>query len=821
MKLFLQCLWAFAALFAMNAVSACSYGPDDIPEEGVSERLALERAAFISKVQYELSFDLCSNSGINSTETLSFEAADKKDVVLDFKVDAGNLLRVEANGNECKAEILNEHIIIPRKFVKKGANAVSIKFIAGEQSLNRRDNFMYTLLVPDRARTLFPCFDQPDMKACFKLTLNVPEEWKAVSNTNVACDSLLTANASRKFEFAPTEPLSTYLFSFVAGEFKKLSATRNGRTISMYHRENDESKLEQTDAIFTLVFDALDYMEEYTGTAYPFAKYDFIVLPDFQYGGMEHTGATLYNDKRIFLGPQPTTDELLERASLIAHETAHMWFGDYVTMKWFNDVWTKEVFANWFAYRIVRPAFPQVNHTLSDLKSLYASAYSEDRTSGSGAISRPLDNLNNAGLIYSNIIYDKAPIVMDMLARKLGEDNFREALRVYLKKFAYSNATWDALVEIFDTFTDEDLRAWSDVWVKEPDMPLYTCDSTGNILQKDPRGKGRVWEQDIKCEMVEGKYWIPNVDGKGYGWFRPDSSSMAFIMEKWSGFDETARMSLLMTLYENSVRNVLDRCSFVDWCARCLDTERNPLIFSSLVSYGASENFRCEVTRAAFSDKLESLAETVSLDHELRLLAFREYMNSFDNIGQLFELYSIWKDKKPFAGLSLSENDYTELSYSLQLAYPDSAAVIASQQRARITNADRLATYDFVCRAASPDSAARRELFDYILSDPAHLRPESRVLKAMSLLCHHRHRYEALDYILPALEVLENIQRNTDIFFPASWCRTLLRYQYDTRAMEIVDDFLKAHPDMNPLLVSKIRLAEPECEGDTGIFVVL
>jgi aminopeptidase N len=169
-------------------------------------------------------------------------------------------------------------------------------------------------------------------------------------------------------------------------------------------------------------------MEEFTGIPYPFAKYDFIILPGFQYGGMEHTGATLYNDTRMFLSKNPTPDEELGRAELIAHETAHMWFGDFVTMEWFNDVWTKEVFANYFAQRITEPMFPGINHRLNWLKSITTSALVEDRTQGGTSIRQPLDNMRNAGLVYNNIIYNKAPVMLEKLVELMGEEAFREGI---------------------------------------------------------------------------------------------------------------------------------------------------------------------------------------------------------------------------------------------------------------------------------------------------------------------------------------------------------------------------------------------------------
>ncbi len=787
---------AFSAILAAFALAACS---SPVPEPGVPAGLAGDRAASLSDIHYSLGFDLTSDAGcVGSYDTIRFRSAAKNDVVLDFKALPENVRSVEVNGTRISAGLVNEHLILPRRYVRRGDNMVVIDFLAGEQSLNRREEFLFTLLVPDRARTLFPCFDQPDLKAAFKLTLTVPESWTAVSNTAVCREE--EGRSCVTYHFGETGPLSTYLFSFVAGRFDRIVESRGGRMISMYHRETDADRIAQSGEIFNLVFDSLEWLEEYTGIPYPFDKYDFIVLPDFQYGGMEHAGATLYNDKRIFLGKRPTTDELLGRASLIAHETSHMWFGDYVTMRWFDDVWTKEVFANWFAAQIVRPAFPSVNHALSDLKSYYAPAYSEDRTRGSNAIWRPLDNLRDAGLIYCNIIYDKAPVVMDMMADMLGPEEFRNGMREYLRRFGYSNADWDDLVGILDRHTETDLKEWSDVWIKDAGMPEYS--------PEDPLGEGQKWKQKLCHGMEEGKYWIPNIDGRGYGWFRPDAASMGYIMEHWAQYGETARMSLLMTLYENSWRGTLDRKEFIEWCSGRIGSERNPLVLSSLISYAAAETLRCGDGCPQFAEALRLLASDPSKEHESRLLAFRQLAESACTSGQWDELHSIWKQRRPYSGLELGENDYTKLACQLMIHFPEMAQEIADTQKGRISNPDRLETFELLCRAASPDPAVRKALFDSFLESPSNRRPESRVLSALSLLCHPSRQEEAAAYIVPSLDALPDIQRSGDIFFPASWCKTLMRNQQNSNARDIVNGWLESHPETNPLLVTKILQSE-------------
>ncbi len=151
----------------------------------------------------------------------------------------------------------------------------------------------------------------------------------------------------------------------------------------MFHRETDAAKVARNrDAIFELHARALEFLERYTAIPYPFGKFDFVAIPAFQFGGMEHAGKILYNASGLMLDESATQNQLLGRASVIAHETAHMWFGDLVTMRWFNDVWMKEVFANFMAAKIVNPSFPTVNHDLRFLLSNYPSAYEVDRTPG-------------------------------------------------------------------------------------------------------------------------------------------------------------------------------------------------------------------------------------------------------------------------------------------------------------------------------------------------------------------------------------------------------------------------------------------------------
>ena len=392
-------IYQVAGIAAVSLLTACSTQQQDVnlQEVGVSHELARFRKEHFGQVRYNLFFSIPESrqEPVRGKAVIQLSLKEKLPLIIDFRGNASQVASVLLNGGEVPYEVKNEHIIILAERSVVGENKVSVEFTPADQSLNRRDEFLYTLLVPDRARTAFPCFDQPDMKSLFTLTLEVPEAWQAVTNGAIEKTDTLSIPGRKLISFRETEPLSTYLFAFTAGKFIRETYTRDGREISLYHRETDPKKVAQCPEIASEVFDALTWLEDYTAIPYPFAKYDLIILPGFQFGGMEHTGATFYTDRRMFLNENPTLNEQLSRSALIAHETAHMWFGDYVTMQWFDDVWTKEVFANYFASQIVEPLYPGVNHALNFMQDYIPPAYVEDRTAGANPIKQELDNLQD------------------------------------------------------------------------------------------------------------------------------------------------------------------------------------------------------------------------------------------------------------------------------------------------------------------------------------------------------------------------------------------------------------------------------------------
>ena len=819
----------YIAIAATLLLSSCQTHEksNKLYEEGISTELAQLRKQEIKDLKYDLHFFIPERKleAVKGKANIRFTIQRPQEIILDFRESEDKIKEVSVNGKPTDYIFRNEHLILSQSSIKKGVNKVHIRFIAGNQSLNRNEEFLYTLLVPDRARTVFPCFEQPNLKAEFTLQLEVPAEWEAVSNTSIQTEAI--KNGRKHITFCPTEPLSTYLFSFVTGKLKKAVYADGERMLTAYHRETDPKKVAQLDIIFQQVAASLHWLEDYTNIPYPFAKYSFIILPGFQYGGMEHTGATLYNDTQMFLSEFPTPDEELARAKLIAHETAHMWFGDYVTMDWFNDVWTKEVFANYFAACITEPLFPNVNHSLNWMKTYTSASLAEDRTTGSNSIRQPLDNLRNAGLIYGNIIYNKAPVMMQKLVEIMGEEAFQKGIREYLKTYAYGNATWDDLIAILDAKSEEDLANFSDVWVNQKGMPhISFTNRCGQlkIRQRDPLNRGLLWPQSfqitfqgaeestsVEVNLTNETYAItvplgtqailPNTDGRGYGLFIPDEESKEWMLTHWQETsDDTARQSLLMLLFENYQHCLISDKEWMEALMNGLKKEKNALIASTLCGYLG------EPLQKSGNETWEEKIWEWSENHPLtscRLQLIRCLISNARAPKSIERLYQLWeKQSHPM----LNERDYMTLSYELSLHRPEMYESIRNTQRERITNPDRRRQFDFIMQAVTPDTLQMDAFFQSLMK-AENRRIEPWAASALAYLNHPLRQAYSVKYIRPGLEVLQEVQCTGDIFFPKNWVSALLRNHKSKEAYQEVQAFFEAHPGYSPLLTNKILQA--------------
>ena len=837
-------LWLIAMLQAVPS--------NGVPGTGVPLTLAQSRAGRMSDLRYDLHFSIpaAATEPLAGRSTIRFQLKEASaPLPLDFSEPAQRITSLSVNGRTVEPHVVEGHVVLPAADLRAGSNEVRLAFLAGDASLNRNPDFLYTLFVPARAHLAFPCFDQPDLKARWTLALDVPSGWQVLANG--AETAREESSGVVKVGFAETPPLPTYLFAFAAGKFSVETGERAGRTFRMFHRETDAAKVARNrDAIFDLQAASLAWLERYTGIPYPWGKFDFLLVPSFQFGGMEHAGAIFYNASGLLLDQSATQNQKLGRASVIAHETAHMWFGDLVTMRWFDDVWMKEVFANFMAAKIVNPSFPEINHELRFLYANYPAAYDVDRTRGTNAIRQHLDNLDEAGSLYGAIIYQKAPIVMRQLEGILGEESFRDGLREYLRDHAFANATWSDLIVLLDRRTPEDLAAWSRAWVEEAGRPTITTElqvSGGRITrlafaQRDPlSARGLNWNQRLQVIVSSAQsirvlpvrlsaaatevpeaigmpapdLVLPTGGGIGYGDFALDDTSLAYLLAHLPEIqDPLTRGAAWVTLWEQMLDGRVAPPAIMALALRALPLEGDELNVARILGYAVQTYwmFLDTPARDATSPSLERLLRA-GLDHattaSLKSAWFSALRDTARSQPVVEWLERIWRKTDVVPGLPLAEPDYITLALELAVREVPAWKEILDEQLTRTENPDRKARLAFVRPALSPDQSTRDAFFES-LKDVRNRRREPWVLEGLAYLHHPLRAAASEKYIAVSLEMLREIQRTGDIFFPKRWTDATLGGHSSTSAARIVSDFIAALPPDYPDRLRRVLLSSSD-----------
>lgn len=815
-------------------------------ESGVSYELAQFRKNTLNEIKYELNLKIPESKSerISGSEVITFNYKKQNEAPLqiDFKEETSSLLSVSVNGQSIKAVLENEHVIIEAKYLKSGFNQINVAFLAGNGALNRRDGYLYALFVPDRARTMFPCFDQPDLKANYSLTLTIPEKWSAITNGKLKETKIQEAQKTVRFD--QSDLLPTYLFSFAAGDFKNHTEKISQQDSRILYRETDSVKIKNSmDSIFTLYRNSLSYYEKWTGIKHPFQKHGLVVIPDFQFGGMEHPGAILFQNSTLFLDTNATQNQLNNRSNLIAHEVAHLWFGDMVTMNWFNDVWMKEVFANFMADKSTGASSDKMVYDLKFLTGHFPAAYSVDRTLGANPIRQVLDNLQNAGMMYGPIIYDKAPIMMRQLELLIGEENFQKGVSEYLTKYAYSNASWPDLITILDKHTPEDLQSWNKVWVNDPGRPVidYDIQYKGNtikefaISQKPEYGKEqKYWPQAFQISLfyadkvetvnvkLDGKeqdiselkgkkkplFILQNSSGIGYGVFKTDKAMMSeFSLVK----DPINRASAYISLYENMLNGSgVNPQDLLHFFAEQLPKENTELNLRLITGYISTIywDFLSENTRLKESGNIENtLWKTLQVQtaRNNKKIIFDGYQGIFQSQQAYDNLYTIWKSQTSPKDISLNDDDFTNLALALSLRNTNNNDLL-QEQLTRIKNPDRVNRFKIIMKSASSDQKIRDDFFNGLMQKQNRAN-ESAVGSALGYLHHPLRQKTSIHYLSNTLEALQEIQKTGAIFFPDNWLRSTFSNYQAPEAFDIVNQFLLKNPDYNPILKNKILQA--------------
>lgn len=337
------------------------------------------------------------------------------------------------------------------------------------------------------ARRAFPCWDEPAIKAQFSLTLKVPRGYDAISNMPVEKE---TWGATRNIHFEPTPVMSTYLLAIAVGEFEYIEAATEERTLVCVIAPIGKNVAKRGQFALGVATKVLSFYNDYFGISYPLPKIDLLAVPDFASGAMENWGLVTYRETAILFDPDESSAATKQRVALvIAHELAHQWFGNLVTMKWWTDLWLNEGFASWIEYLALDYLFPEWKMWTQFVTADMVEALRLDALENSHPIEVPVSTPAQISETFDAISYSKGASVIRMLHAYLGEEAFRKGLQDYLARYQYGNATTDDLWAALSETSGKPVKEMMDCWTKQTGYPVVNIYTDKiSAIHKDHQG---------------------------------------------------------------------------------------------------------------------------------------------------------------------------------------------------------------------------------------------------------------------------------------------------------------------------------------------
>ena len=827
----MRLLRLFPLLVTLSTLSFAS-APAGIPRE-----LARERAALISDLQYRLQFTLVPHASSTSGHAeISFQLKSATaPLLIDYR--EGSASKLEINGSAVPVVSENGHILLPQDKLRAGENQLSMDFIspvapAGKAITRFEDKddgkeYIYTLFVPMDASMAFPCFDQPDLKGRFTLEVTAPASWTVISNTQSQGAGSASFGQPLDFVFAETKPISTYLFAFAAGPFKKVNDT-SGLPGVWVRSSQYQRAIAEAPELQEITARGMKFLEQYFAQPFPFPKYDLVLIPGFAYGGMEHAGATFLREESVLFRTAPTHSDLIGRDLLTLHELTHQWFGDFTTMRWFDDLWLKEGFAQYMAYRALSELKPDEHVWQRFYLAIKPAAYAIDSTLGTTPIYQNIDNLLNAKSAYGAIVYSKAPGLLRQLAFILGDEHFRDALRIYLHEHEYGNAEWADLVHAFERASGRSLEEWANAWIKRRGMPQvdvsWSCAAgklrNFRLSQHNVLNEGGVWPiamqvllsyndappARLRVEMTRATADVPQADGRpcpafvfandedyAYGRFLLDRESRRSVENHLGSIYDLFERSLLWGSLWDSVREAqLAPWDYLSLTRHFVPAENDESLSQSLASHTVTALHRYvhPQTRAEFVPSFESIAADRmqhAQEQGLRIVWFRAYRAIAETVGGRERLQDLLDAKLQVPEVQLRSLDRWRMVTALIALNDAHANEIFAAERQRDHTGDGL-KYAYMAEAARPDPATKKKYFDDYLHNA--MRPEDWVEQSLGAFNYWNESELTLPYLRPALEALPQIKRERKIFFVLGWLGAFIDGQQSAEADNEVHQWL-------------------------------
>jgi aminopeptidase N len=433
---------------------------------------ARERAGLVSVESYQVDLDLTGGEHtFRSVSSITFGCA-SPDAATFVELTAPQVAEIVLNGEPVALDAFDGDRVWLSGLAARNELRVTADcaYSHSGEGLHRFTDpadhgvYLYSDLETFDAHRIYACFDQPDLKATFELTVTAPDDWKVISNMAPDLAGQPAGAGAARWHFPPTPVLPTYITAVVAGPYHEVTSEHDGIPLGIYCRQSLAAYLDP-DEIFELTRQGFDFYHRAFGVRYPFGKYDQLFVPEYKAGAMENAGCVTFLEDFVFRS-RVTDGERESRAEAILHEMAHMWFGDMVTMKWWDDLWLNESFATWASMVAMTQGTRFTDGWTTFANGSKAYAYWQDQLPSTHPIVADIPDIEAVEVNFDGITYEKGASVLKQLVAYVGQENFLAGVRDYFGRHAWRNATLTDLLGSLERASGRDLGAWSKSWLE-------------------------------------------------------------------------------------------------------------------------------------------------------------------------------------------------------------------------------------------------------------------------------------------------------------------------------------------------------------------
>jgi aminopeptidase N len=781
---------------------------------------AQHRSRLLLTSRYQVEVDL-SGSGLAeptsefvSTTTISFTGREKGSTHLDLI--ASSLRSARLDGVDLDpASFVDSRLPLE---VTPGQHQLTVvavcRYSRSGQGLHRfvdpldGRTYLYTQFESSDARRVYGCFEQPDLKARFAISVVAPQDWAVVSNGQVL-DREPAGEGFLRTRFSETEPISTYLSAVVAGDYVSVRSSYQALAgelpMALYCRH---SLLEHLDAeeIFSITANGFDVFESQFAYPYPFGKYDQVFVPEYNAGAMENVGCVTFRDEYLFRS-RVTAASHSRRQDTILHELSHMWFGDLVTMRWWDDLWLKESFATWASnFAVSELATDQTAVWARFLHGFKTNAYRGDQLPSTHPVAADIPDLEAVESNFDSITYAKGGSVLVQLVGYVGREAFLAGLRSYFAEHAFGNTSLDDLLGSLEEASGRDLSAWSAQWLEQPGVNLLTPElevSDGRITAAAIRQtahpswptlrdhrlvlglyrlvEGRLHrEQRLEVEvggartevpalvgLEEPDLLLPNDEDLTYAKVRLDRRSTSTALHALPTLaDPLTRAVLWQTLWDACRDAELAAHAYVGLVLRGLSAERDATVVSNLLNQAAlaAGSYTPLATRAgtqtAWQRGLRELLRSAAAGSDDQLALARSLAGAARDLAYADEIHGWLEGVAVPEGLQVDQDlRWAIVGRLAALGRLDESAIAAEEQAdGSVTGQERAAG----ARSARPTAEAKAEAWRLAVEED---RIPNAQQNAICLSFWQRHQDEILEpYIERYLRLAEDVSASRGVW---------------------------------------------------------